>query len=358
MANTFKIEPIDFGDSGVWGPKELAQNRPSLGAISCLLYDDGGTLKINKGQIGFDDGTNKGISVIDTITTISLASVSAGNWAKIEMAISLGAPVFTATDIAGATTAATIPTGFTGAWDYSKQGYYISATKRCIGLIWYTGGSVLSGVVNCIPMGQGYLGTSAGANVFLNIKGVDFKTLDILTALSAAGISFKDSTGTQQALVSSVGVSAAVIQALGAAGIILKDDAGNGYFYLADGGKIRIGGTVAPTYDLDVTGVMRATLGKWPTLKVNTTHFAPYNENAIFDILAPYVPNTNDERTLAGSMATVATTYTIAHMIRASATQITVNVQVPAPAGTDPATLTWTDGGAGAAIQGCIFDVI
>lgn len=238
MSDTFKLEPLVGGDDAVWGDKELSQNRLSLGLTSCLLYDDSGTLKISQGQIGFDDGTNKGVSKVAAVRTISMAGVSSGNWAKIEMTITAGAPVFSATDILGATTAATIPTEFTGAWDGNKQGYYISATKRCLGLAWKTGAGALSGVINVFPGYKHYRGTSAAANVFWSIGGIDLKAIDILTAFSTAGLSLKDVGGTERAkVIDSVGLGvSAILRALTAAGLRLEDDGGNLGGGIEDGG--------------------------------------------------------------------------------------------------------------------------
>ncbi len=160
MANTFYIEPIDGGNTDSWGPKELRQNRNVEGNVSCKLYDDSGTLKLSTGNIGFNNGINRGTVLIDTITTVSLAGVSNGNWAKVELSTSGTTPTIAATDITGATDSNTIPTEFTGAWDGAKQSYYISTTKKCIGLIWKTSGGSLDGVINVLLNTEGYFGTS------------------------------------------------------------------------------------------------------------------------------------------------------------------------------------------------------
>lgn len=176
MANTFYREAISGGDSGIWDTYELPQNRNVEGNISCKLYDDSGTLKITVGRIGFNDGTNRGTMVIDTVTTISLAAVSNGNWAKIEMALSGGAPVFTAADISGATSSTTLPAGFTGAWDGNKQGYYIASNKRCIGLAWKESGGSLDGIINTSPYEEGYYGSSEDTAFFI-LKGHDLSKI-------------------------------------------------------------------------------------------------------------------------------------------------------------------------------------
>jgi hypothetical protein len=243
MANIIKFEPLDGGDLDAWGPKELAQNRPGLSLSTALLYDDGGTLKISKGQIGFDDGTNKGVAIIDTITSISLAGITVGAtglWAKIEMSASGATPVFTASDITGATASTAIPSEFTGAWDYAKQGFRISATKVCVGLAWVTAAGALAGVVNVLPGIQGYWGYAV-ATLYRMIRGRNVKLWDAIQAYTSAGFSLLDSGGVVRFLISSAGATAAtilntVLQAIGAGGITFKDDGGNTCGVAEDGG--------------------------------------------------------------------------------------------------------------------------
>ncbi len=158
MANTFWRKPIVGGDDGAWGPYNDEQNKDNLGVYTASLYDDSGTLKITTGRIGINDGTNIGVSVIDTVTTISLAGVSNSNWAKIEMTVAGSSVTFAAADIAGATTASSLPAGFTGAYDGEKGGFYISATKRCLGIVWKNAGGTLEGVINTIGSQEGWTG--------------------------------------------------------------------------------------------------------------------------------------------------------------------------------------------------------
>jgi hypothetical protein len=167
MAETFIREAINGSDQGVWGPHELAQDRRSLGDLTAQIYDDSGTLKLSIGKIGFDQGATKGTIEVDAIKTISIAGVSNGNWAKVEAYLSTGTTVvIEATDITGATTSTTLPSDFTTNYDGAKGGFYITATKRCIGLIWKTSGGSLSGVVNCLEGLEAYHGKSEDASFF------------------------------------------------------------------------------------------------------------------------------------------------------------------------------------------------
>lgn len=157
MANTFQREAIDGGDSGIWADPENKQNRRSLGRMTAQIYDDSGTLKVSVGRIGFDNGSNKGTIIVDTITTISMAGVSNANWAKIEVSVSGTTPTFAAADIAGATDPASLPGGFTGSYDSDKGGFYITGTKRVLGLAWKNTGGTLEGLIVCESNNESYI---------------------------------------------------------------------------------------------------------------------------------------------------------------------------------------------------------
>ena len=66
MANRAVREPRTGHDDGTWAQYDLAHKRLTLAQNTCHLYDDAGTLKISKGKIGFDDGTNKCIFEISS----------------------------------------------------------------------------------------------------------------------------------------------------------------------------------------------------------------------------------------------------------------------------------------------------
>lgn len=158
MANSFTRFPVTGGDNGVWGPLLLANLRDLIGLNSCKLYDDSGVLKVSQGKIGINDNTNEGIMTIDTITTISIAGVSNSNWAQIEIGLSGGVPVFSATDIAGATDSDFLPSTLTDAYSGTKDGFYINATKRTIGAVYKDGSGNLAFVVNCNIGGEQIIG--------------------------------------------------------------------------------------------------------------------------------------------------------------------------------------------------------
>jgi len=162
MANYFQREPIDGGDTGVWGIPELRQNRAgTIGQLTAQIYNDSGTLKVSKGLIGLDNDSNKGIIIIDTITTISIAGLTASRWALVEVSVSGTTPSFTVTSLAAENDPGSIPTTeFTDVYDPEKQGFYYVSNERVIGLVWINSGGALEGVVNCLPYVDGYQGYS------------------------------------------------------------------------------------------------------------------------------------------------------------------------------------------------------
>lgn len=159
MGNNFKRNPNNHGDIGVYHDYVIEQMRRSLGSYSCKLYSDSGTLKVSVGGIGISDGTNEGTCIVDTVMTVDLAACEVSSWAKIEVEVT-GATAFTitASDSTAGTNAAALPSEFTGAYNGAKGGFYIDATKRCIGLAWKNASGTLEGIVNCLPLIDGWIG--------------------------------------------------------------------------------------------------------------------------------------------------------------------------------------------------------
>jgi hypothetical protein len=201
MANNFVRMPVNGGDDGVWAQYNDELNRAGgIGQYTCQLSDNAGNLEISKGLIGIQDGTNEGVSIIDTVTTINLAGAAAGNWAQIEMAVAGVGVTLTATTIAGATDETTLPAGFTGAYNGEKQGFYINATKRTIGLAWKNTGGTLEGVVNTLAFVNGYIGYSISDDALdtkysfenINVDLDNFVNHEKITYLDSAGVTTID----------------------------------------------------------------------------------------------------------------------------------------------------------------------
>jgi hypothetical protein len=198
MANQAIRYPIEGGDLGAWAPFAEAQLKAGgLGAYSCNLYDDAGTLKISTGWISINNDTVLAACEIDTITSISLAAVSNSNWAKIEMSVSGASVTFSAADISGATDEKTLPSDFTDAFVPQKQGFYITSTKRVIGLAWKNAGGTLEGVINVLPKIDGYMGYSLSDDAN-DIKYSFSKNSDDLTIqITNEKVFYQDSSGTK-----------------------------------------------------------------------------------------------------------------------------------------------------------------
>jgi hypothetical protein len=165
MANIFRRFPEPGGDYDVGANYNQYQLESTLGLITSQLYNDSGNLTLKVGQIGIDNGLNKGVVKIDTEVVIDFSGVSNSNWAKIEMAVSGTAPVFTATDIAGATDPSEAPSEFKNAYDGEKGGFYIDSAKRCVGLIWVYPAIGILCIINVCPHINNYWASELGIDV-------------------------------------------------------------------------------------------------------------------------------------------------------------------------------------------------
>lgn len=171
MANYFYREAIDGADDEIWAQYEIEQNRAgAIGQLTTRLYDDAGVLKCAIGKIGFDNGSNRGVIDIDTITDIPIAGLTVSRWAQVEISVSGTLPSFEITSIAAAATVSTLPIQLTNNYDETKQGFYITATKRLLGVVWIDGAGNLDGIVNCLAYTDSYLGKSdSNANDFFTV---------------------------------------------------------------------------------------------------------------------------------------------------------------------------------------------
>jgi hypothetical protein len=166
MADTVTRQAIDGGDLDVWGPFEQAQNHLAIGANTRSLYLDGADLKISAGMIGLYNGSQYyNISNV-AARIISVVGLTASCWAKVELSVVGGVVVTEITSIAGETNPKILPAAFTGAYDGTKGGHYITATKRCTGLVWINAAGVVEGIVNTIGGINGYSGYSTSDDAY------------------------------------------------------------------------------------------------------------------------------------------------------------------------------------------------
>jgi hypothetical protein len=159
MADTFTRHAIIGGDPDAWGPFELAINSLGIGALSRNLYLDGADLKLSAGYLGFYNGSQRYKIENAAAQTISIVGLTASRWAKIEISIGVSV-VIEITSIGAGTDPATLPTSFTGAFDPTKGGFYETATKRILGLVWINAAGAVEGIVNAIGGIEGYSGYS------------------------------------------------------------------------------------------------------------------------------------------------------------------------------------------------------
>jgi hypothetical protein len=174
MARQFHREPIDGGDTGVWGSPELQQNRIALGINTLQLYDDGGDLKAPIGKCGLITTSIYGVCYNTAIETINLAAVTNGNWFKVEVQRSGTSFIFVASDTSTGvdTDPETIPSGFDSAYDANKGGYYINTNYRTITVGYLDGSGDLKAVINTYSSMKGYHGQIYAGDFDIDINKV------------------------------------------------------------------------------------------------------------------------------------------------------------------------------------------
>jgi len=155
MSQFFR-NPIAGGDNSVWASYLLAQIKNSVGEYTSYLYDNAGTVTLSPGRVGINDGTNEGVSIIDTVTAITLTGANS-LWYKIEMTVSGTAVTLSATALAD-NDPALLPATLTASYVTAKQGFYHIATRRLLGIAWKDATGVLGGIINCQNMVNGYRG--------------------------------------------------------------------------------------------------------------------------------------------------------------------------------------------------------
>lgn len=167
MANTFYPKPVIGGSINVWGTYlDMLVRAGGIGALTCELYNDSGALKLSKGKIGINDGTYEGVAVIDTITTIDTTGMTANNWHKIELSVSGASVTIAIAAIAAATDESVIDAATKAAYDYEKAGYYLTDTKRLLGVVYLRTALAPGRIVNC----------KSGKLGFKGIKIIDYYT--------------------------------------------------------------------------------------------------------------------------------------------------------------------------------------
>ncbi len=157
----FTREPVNHGDAGVYHDYVMAQmRRGGEGGLSCELYNNAGALYLSKGSFGIYDSATpaRGACNVTTEGEIDKSGGTAGAWHAVEVSVSGTAGTPTITAIAGATDESTIPASVKAAYQYDKQGYYLTTSKRLLGIVFLRAALALGRIVNCESGGIGFKG--------------------------------------------------------------------------------------------------------------------------------------------------------------------------------------------------------
>jgi hypothetical protein len=156
MAWTATREATIGGDLDTWGAYEQAHNRLALGINTMHVY-----LKnvasvwvpyLTVGKLGVDDGSQRWVVVNDAEVDLRDWDYPAVQscWVAVEVEVVSGAPVLTV-DVhvaGGASGPLVLPPVFLAAYDGAKGGYYMSATKWCVALLWLDASGEVGNIIN------------------------------------------------------------------------------------------------------------------------------------------------------------------------------------------------------------------
>jgi len=167
MSDIATRQALNGGDADVWAPFEQAQNHLAIGSHTRYLYLLGGALYLSAGMSGLYDGSQYYNISNAAARSLNIASLTASLWATVELSVVAGNVVTTLTSLLGFNNPAVIPTTFTGAYDPTKGGHYITGTKRCVALLWINAAGQVAGIVNAVGGVNGYSGYSTSDNASL-----------------------------------------------------------------------------------------------------------------------------------------------------------------------------------------------
>jgi hypothetical protein len=158
MAFTQTRKSLIGGDLNTWGAFQQGMDKLHIGANTIEAYISAGALYLSAGMLGIYDGSQDWNVSNSAAAGISVAGLTVSCWAQLEISVVAGVPAIAITSIGGATNPASLPASFTGAYDGTKGGFYITGTKRCHSLIWINAAGVPEGVINTIGGHDGYVG--------------------------------------------------------------------------------------------------------------------------------------------------------------------------------------------------------
>jgi hypothetical protein len=169
MAFSALSKALIGGMLNTWGANQQGMDKLHIGANTIEAYITAGVLYLSSGMMGLYDGSQDWNITNSAAAAVSVAGLAASCWASVEISVVAGVPVITLTSIGGATNPASIPASFTGAYDGTKGGYYITGTKRCHSIVWINAAGAAAGVINQIGGCDGYVGYGTSDNSSLTI---------------------------------------------------------------------------------------------------------------------------------------------------------------------------------------------
>jgi hypothetical protein len=189
------------GDANTWGAFQQGMDKLHIGANTIEAYISAGALYLSAGMMGLYDGSQDWNVTNSAAAAVSVAGLTVSCWAQLEISAPAGVPTILLTSIGGATNPASLPASFTGAYDGTKGGFYITGTKRCHSLVWINAAGVPEGCVNTIGGCDGYsgYGQSDDANdyiySFLKIGNTDSNRILRLAAKNIIDVALWASVG-------------------------------------------------------------------------------------------------------------------------------------------------------------------
>jgi hypothetical protein len=149
LTATFQKNPVNHGDLGVWNSPAIQQmRRGALGGNSIDVSNVGGSLNVDLGFAGINDGVIEGTVQVTIAGSVTLAGSTVGVWHALEFSVSGTAATFYLTALAGETDESFMSLTMKNYWSAAKLGYYRIASRRTLAFVFIRAGTVLGRIVN------------------------------------------------------------------------------------------------------------------------------------------------------------------------------------------------------------------
>jgi hypothetical protein len=165
LTATFTRLPIPGGDNNNYDTYVMQQiRRGSIGGNNIDVSNSGGSLNVELGFAGINDGVTEGAIQVTVAGSQTLAGSTAGVWHALEFSVSGTAATFYLTALAGETDESFMSLTMKGYYDAVKCGYYRIPSRRILSFVFVRVGNALGRIVN----------TENGVKGFKNIQMVDY----------------------------------------------------------------------------------------------------------------------------------------------------------------------------------------